>query len=85
MRVYTTLEMIMEIRVLRVFENKLLKKIFGMKRDEVMGGWRKLHNEEQRDLYLQNIIRIIKLWRIRLAGQVAQIGERRNLYRLMAR
>jgi hypothetical protein len=50
---------------LRVFENKVLRRIFGPKRDEVMGGWRKLHNEELRDLYSSpSIIRIIKLRRI---------------------
>jgi hypothetical protein len=50
----------------RAFENKMLRRIFGPKRDEVMGGWRKLHNEELRDLYSSsNIIRIIKSRRMR--------------------
>jgi hypothetical protein len=56
----------------RVFENRVLRRIFGPKRDEVMEGWRKLHNEEFRDLYiLPNIIRIIKLQRMRWVGHVA--------------
>jgi hypothetical protein len=51
---------------LRVFENKVLRRIFGPKRDEVTGGWRKLHNEELRDLYSSpSIIRIIKSRRMR--------------------
>jgi hypothetical protein len=52
-----------------VFENRVLRRIFGQKRDEMMGEWRKLHNEELRDLYSSpSIIRIIKSWRMRLAG-----------------
>jgi hypothetical protein len=67
---------------LRVFENRVLRRIFGPKTDEVMGEWRKLHNEELRDLYsLPNIIRIIKSRRLRWAGHVAGIGEKRNAYR----
>jgi hypothetical protein len=50
---------------LRVFENRVLKRIFGRKKDEVMGGWRKLHNEELLDLYSSpSIIRMIKSWRM---------------------
>jgi hypothetical protein len=62
---------------LRVFENRVLRRIFGPKRDEVMGEWRKSHNEELRDLYSSpSIIRIIKLRRMRWAGHVARIwGE----------
>jgi hypothetical protein len=57
---------------LRVFENKVLKRIFGPKRDEVTGGWRKLHNEELHDLYSSSsIIRIIKSRRMRWVGHVA--------------
>jgi hypothetical protein len=57
---------------LRVFENRVLRKIFGPKRDEVRREWRKLHNEELRDLYSSlSIIRIIKSTRMRLAGHVA--------------
>jgi hypothetical protein len=60
---------------LRVFENRVLRKIFGPKRDEVTGEWRKLLNEELRDLYSSpSIIRIIKLRRIRWAGHVARMG-----------
>jgi hypothetical protein len=66
-----------------VFENRALKRIFGPKRDEVTGRWRKLHNEELRDLYSSpSIIRIIKSRRMRLARHVAQIGEKKNAYRL---
>jgi hypothetical protein len=61
---------------LRVFENKVLKRIFGPKRDEVTGRWRKLHNEELRDLYTSPIIiRIIKSKRMRWAGHVARMGK----------
>jgi hypothetical protein len=55
-----------------MFENKVLRRIFGTKRDEVTGGWRKPHNEELRDLYSSpNIIRIIKSRRMRWAGHLA--------------
>jgi hypothetical protein len=68
---------------LRVFENRVLRRIFGPKRDEVTGEWGKLHNEELRDLYSSpSIIRIIKS-RMRWAGHVAQMGEKRNAYRLL--
>jgi hypothetical protein len=64
-------------------ENRVLRRIFGPKRDEVTGEWRKLHNEELRDLYsLPSIIKIIKLM-MRWAGNVARIGEKRNAYRLL--
>jgi hypothetical protein len=60
-----------------VFENKVLRRIFGPKRDEVTGGWRKLHNQELRDLYSSpSIIRIIKSRRMRWAGHVARMRER---------
>jgi hypothetical protein len=63
---------------------EVLRKIFGPKRDEVTGEWRKLHNEELRDLYSsKSIIRIIKLRRMRWAGHVARMGEKRNAYRLL--
>jgi hypothetical protein len=69
---------------LRVFENRVLRRIFGPKRDEVTGEWRKLHNEELRDLYsLPSIIRIIKSRRMRWEGHVARMGEKRNMYRLL--
>jgi hypothetical protein len=67
---------------LRVFENKVLRRIFGPKRDEVTGGWRKLHNEELRDLYSSpSITRITKLMMI-WAGHVARVGAKRNVCRL---
>jgi hypothetical protein len=69
---------------LRVFENRVLWRILGPKRDEVTGEWRKLHNEELRDLYSSpNIIRIIKSRRMRWAGYVARMEEKRNAYRLL--
>jgi hypothetical protein len=68
---------------MKVFENRVLRRIFGPKRDGMMGGWRKLHNEELHNLYSSpSIIRIIKSRRIRWAGHVAQMGEKRNVYRL---
>ena len=67
---------------LRVFENRVLRRIFGPKRDEVTREWRKLHNEELNDLYSSpNIIRVIKLRRMRWAEHVACMGERRGIYR----
>jgi hypothetical protein len=65
-----------EERRLRVFENRVLKRIFGPKRDEVTGEWRKLHKEELTDLYfLPSIVRVIKSRRMRLAGHVAVWGR----------
>jgi hypothetical protein len=65
-----------------VFENRVLRRIFGLKRDEVTEEWRKLHNEELRDLYSSpSIIRIIKS--MRWAGHVARMGEKRNAYKLL--
>jgi hypothetical protein len=64
---------------LRLFENKVLRRIFVPKRNEVTGGWRKLRNEEFRDLYSSpSIIRIIKSRRIRWTGHEARMGEKRN-------
>jgi hypothetical protein len=69
---------------LRVFENMVLRRIFGPKRDEVTGKWRKLHNKELCYLYSSpSIIRIIKLRRMRWTGHVARMGEKRNAYRLL--
>ncbi|KAJ4435334.1 hypothetical protein ANN_17945 [Periplaneta americana] len=69
---------------LRVFENKVLRKIFGAKRDEVTGEWRKLHNAELQALYTSpDIIRNIKSRRLRWAGHVARMGESRNAYRVL--
>jgi hypothetical protein len=65
--------------ILRVFENRVLRRIFGPKRDEVTGEWRKLHNEELHILYSSpNIIRQIKSRRMRCVGHVARIGEERR-------
>jgi hypothetical protein len=67
-----------------VFENRVLRRIFGPKRDEVTGGWRKLHNEELHGLYsAPNIIRMIKLRNISWAGHVAHTGEMKNAYKIL--
>jgi hypothetical protein len=69
---------------LRVFENRVLRRIFGLKRDEVTGDWRKLHNGELHNLYSSpDIIRQIKSRRVRWAGHVARMGEGRNMYRVL--
>jgi hypothetical protein len=69
---------------LREFENRVLWRIFGPKRDVVTGEWRKLHNEELHDLYSSpSTIRIMKERRMRLEGHVARMGEKRNAYRLL--
>jgi hypothetical protein len=66
---------------LRVFENKVLRRIFGPKRDEVTGEWRRLHNKELYAPYSSpNIIRVTKSRRLRWAGHVARMGERRGAY-----
>jgi hypothetical protein len=71
---------------LRVFENRVLRRILRSKRDGVTGGWRKLHNEELHNLYSSpSIIRFIKSRRIRWAGHVARRGEKRNVYMLFVR
>jgi hypothetical protein len=65
-------------------ELRVLRRIFGPKRDRVTGGWRKLHNEEYPDLYSSpSIIRIIKSRRMRWTGHVARMGERRNVYKTL--
>jgi hypothetical protein len=67
---------------LRVFQNRVLRRIFGPKRDGVTGGWIKLHNEELHNLYSSpSIIRVIRSRRMRWAGHVARMGEKRNVYR----
>jgi hypothetical protein len=69
---------------LRFFENRVLRRIFGPKRDEVTVEWRRLHNKELCALYSSpNIIRVIKTRKLRWAGHVARIGERRGAYRAL--
>jgi hypothetical protein len=71
-----------EERRLRVFEKRVLGRIFGHRRDEVTGEWRKLHNEELNGLYSSlNIFRVINSRKIRWAGHVARMGDRRGVYR----
>jgi len=73
-----------EERRLRVFENWVLRKVFGPKRDQVTGEWRKLHNEKLNDLYsLHNIVRLVKSRRMRWAGLVARMGEDRGVHRVL--
>jgi len=67
-----------------VCENRVLRRIFGPKRDEMRGKWRKLHNEELNDLYCSpNIVRVIKSRVMRWARHVARMGERRGAYRVL--
>jgi hypothetical protein len=69
---------------LRVFENRVLRRIFGLKRNEVTRGWRKLHNEELRNLYSSpSIIRMMKSRRMRWAGHVSKMGRRVSVISLM--
>ena len=66
-----------------MFENRVLRGISGSKRDEVTGEWKKLHNEELNDLYSSpNIVRAIKSRKIRWAGHIARIREKRGVYRV---
>jgi len=71
-----------EERRLRVFENRMLRRLFGLKRDKVSGEWRKLQNEGHSDLYSPNIIRVIKSRRMERVGHVASMGERRGANRV---
>jgi hypothetical protein len=69
---------------LGVFENRVLRRTIGPKRDKATGEWRKLHNEELHDLYSStSIIRIMKARKMRWTGHVARMGEKRNTYRLL--
>jgi hypothetical protein len=73
-----------EERRLRMFENRVLRRVFGPKRDEVTGEWRKLHNEELNDLYsLPNIVRVVKSRRMRWTGHVASTGEDRGVHSVL--
>ena len=73
-----------EERRLRVFENRVLRRVFGPKKDEVTREWRKLRNEELKDLFSSsNIFRVIKSRRMRWAGHVARIGDKRGVYRVL--
>ena len=73
-------------RKLRVFENMVLRRIFGPRRNEVTGEWRRMHNEELSDLYSSpNIVRVIKSIKMRWAGHVARMGEERAVYRVLVR
>jgi hypothetical protein len=76
--------MLREEHRLRVFENRVLRRIFGPKRDEVTGEWRKVHNEELHNLYSSpDIIRQVKSRRMRWAGHVAHMGEEREVYKVL--
>jgi hypothetical protein len=69
---------------LRAFENRVLRRVFGPKRDEVIGEWKNLHNEEMNDLYsLPNIVRVVKLRPMRWAGHVARMGKDRGVHRVL--
>jgi len=73
-----------EERRLKVFENRVLRRVFGPKRYEVTEEWRKLHNEELGDLYsLPNIVRVVKPRRMSWAGHVARMGEGRGVHRVL--
>jgi len=67
-----------------VSENRVLSRIFGPRRDEVIREWRKLHNEELNDLYSSpTIVRVIKVRRMRWAGHVTRMGEKRGVFRVL--
>jgi hypothetical protein len=73
-----------EEHTLKVFENRVLRRIFGPKRDEATGEWRRLHNEELYDLYSSlNIILVFTSRRMRWVGHVACMGERRDAYKVL--
>jgi hypothetical protein len=71
---------------LKISENRMLRKICGMKRDKIIGGWSKLHNAELHNLYSSpNIFKIVKPRRMKLAEHVARMGEKRSAYRILVR
>jgi hypothetical protein len=70
-----------EKNTLKIFETRMLRKLLGSKREKVTGEWRKVHKEELHALYSSDIIRVIKPRRLRLAGHIAHMGERRGAYR----
>jgi hypothetical protein len=73
-----------EERMMRVFENRVLRGVFGPKRDEGTGEWRKLHNEELNNLYsLPSIVRVVKSRRMRWAGHVARMREERGVHKVL--
>ena len=73
-----------EERRLRLFENRVLMRVFGPKRDEVTGEWTKLHNEKLSDLYsLPSIVRVVKSRIMRWAGRVARMGDGRDVHRVL--
>jgi len=75
---------LMEVCRLRVFDNRVLRRVFGPKRDEVTGEWRKLYYEELNELYsLPNIVRVVKSGRMRRVGHVACMGEDRGVHRVL--
>ena len=77
----TWLRTVTEERRLKVFSNRVLRRIFGPKRDEITGEWRKLHNEELNDLYSPSIFRAIKSRRMKWLGHVARMGESYTRFR----
>ena len=66
-----------------MFENRVLRRIFGPRKGEVTGEWRRLHNEQLNDLNSPKIFRVINSGKMRWAGYVARMGERRSLYRVL--
>ena len=79
-----TWSLILEERWLGLFESRVLRRIFRPKRGEITGEWRKLHNEELNDMYCSpNIVRVTKSRRMRWAGHVVCMGERRGIYRVL--
>jgi len=72
------------VSIINTNENMVLRRIFGPRRDEVTGEWRRLRNEELNDLYSShNIVRVIESRRMRWAGHVARMGEKRGVYRVL--